>query len=92
MRQVQIHTLNPETQDSTVCASQPSVMHTFFQVKTIIEEVLDELTETVCVSNLTRRKSDEAQITAFHLRHRETNGSLKVSWNVVDLENTAQPK
>ena len=40
----EVHTLYPETQDSKVCASQSSTMHTFFQVKTTIEEVLGELT------------------------------------------------
>ena len=57
MREVRVQTLNPETQDSTVCASQPSTIHTFLQVKSTIEEVLGELTETVSVSMLTRRKS-----------------------------------
>ena len=57
MREVHVQTLNPETQDSTVCASQPSIMHTFFQVKSTIEELLGELTETASVSNPTRRKS-----------------------------------
>ena len=57
MREVQVHTLNPETQDSTICVSQPGTIHTFFQVKNTIEEVLGELTETVSVSILKRRKS-----------------------------------
>ena len=50
------YNLNPETQDSTVCASQISTIRTIFQVKSTIEEVLSKLTETVCVSYLTRRK------------------------------------
>ena len=54
MTEVQVP--NSETQDNTLCASQPITMYTFFQVKSTIEEVLGELTETVCVSNLTRRK------------------------------------
>ena len=37
-------------------------------------------------------KSDRALIRAIHLRHRETKRPLKLSWNGVDLENTAQPK
>ena len=66
MREVQVHTLNPETQYSTLCATQRSTIHTFFQVESAIEEALGELTETsLCVN------SDKTQITAFHLRHRE---------------------
>ena len=42
--------------------------------------------------NSLRVNYDKMQITAFHLRHRETKRSCKVSWNIVDLENTAQPK
>ena len=57
MTEVQKHTLNTEIQDSTVCPFQPSTMSSFFQIKSTIEEVLGELTETVCVSNLTWRKS-----------------------------------
>ena len=36
--------------------------------------------------------SNKTQITAFYLRHSEVKRSLKVSWNGVDLENTALPK
>ena len=36
--------------------------------------------------------SDRTKIIACHLRHREVKRSLKVSWNGVDLENTALPK
>ena len=36
--------------------------------------------------------SDKTHITAFHLLHREEKRSMKVSWNGVDIENTAQPK
>ena len=32
------------------------------------------------------------QVTAFHLRNRETKKSLQVSWNGVDLEDTDTPK
>ena len=42
MREVQVHTLNLETQDSTLCASQPNSIHTFFQVESTIEEELSE--------------------------------------------------
>ena len=58
MREVHVQTLNPETQDSTLYASQPSTIHTFFQVESTIEGALGELTDTtVCVSIMTRRKS-----------------------------------
>ena len=43
-------------------------------------------------ANSLRVKYDKAQNTVFHLRHREAKRPLKVSWNGVDLENTAQPK
>ena len=36
--------------------------------------------------------SDKTQVTAFHLRNREAKRLLKVSWNRVDLDNTAQSK
>ena len=32
------------------------------------------------------------QVTAFHIRNREANRSLKISWNGVDLEITTHPK
>ena len=58
MPEVQVQSLNPETQESTLCASQSSIMPTFFQVESTVEEALGELTETtVCVSILTRHKS-----------------------------------
>ena len=36
--------------------------------------------------------SDKKQVTAIHLRNRDTKTSLNVPWKGVDLENTAQPK
>ena len=45
--------------------------------------------EVVCCS--LRANPDKTQVTAFHLRTREANRSLKVSWNGVDLENTTHP-
>ena len=59
-----------------------------FQVECTIEEVLGELTET----NSVRVNYDKTQITACRLLHREVKRSLKVSWNGVDVGNTAQPK
>ena len=39
-----------------------------------------------------RVNSDKTQVMAFHIQNREEKRSLKLSWNGVDLENTAQPK
>ena len=64
---------------------------TFSQVESIIEEELGELTEYYRNNSL-RANPDKTQVTAFHLRNREANRSLKVSWNGVDLENTTHPK
>ena len=47
---------------------------------------------TVYRNNSLLVTSDKTQVTAFHLRNRETKKSLKVSWNGVDLENTAKSK
>ena len=55
---------------------------TFFQVECTIEEALGEL----------RVNPEKTQVTVFHLRNREAMRSLKVSWNGVELENTAQTK
>ena len=35
---------------------------------------------------------DKTQVTAFHLRNKEANRSLKVEWNRTQLENTPHPK
>ena len=64
---------------------------TFSQVKSTIEEALGELTEYYRNNSL-RANSCKSQVTVFHLRNREANRSLKVSWNGVDLENTTHPK
>ena len=53
--------------------------HTFFQVEITIEEALGELKET----NSLRVNPDKTHAIAFHLRNREANRSLKVSWNEV---------
>ena len=52
-----------------------------------IEMVLAELTEYYRNNSL-RNNPDKTQVTAFHLRNREINSSLKVSLNGVDIENT----
>ena len=36
--------------------------------------------------------ADKTQVTAFHLRNKEVNRSLKVEWNRTNLENTIHPK
>ena len=64
---------------------------TFQEVEHKIEEALGELTHYYR-SNSLRANSDKTQVTAFHLRNREAKGSLQVSWNGVDLENTDTPK
>ena len=64
---------------------------TFLQVESTIEEALGELTEYYRNNSL-RANPDKTPVTAFHLRNREANRSLKVSWNGVDLENTTHPK
>ena len=65
--------------------------HTFRQVESTIEEALGELTEYYR-NNILHVNPDKTQVTAFHLRNREVKRSLKVSWNGVDLENTAHLK
>ena len=64
---------------------------TFQEVEQQIEEALEELTHYYR-SNSLRANPDKTQVTAFHLRNREANRSLQVSWNGVDLENTDTPK
>ena len=64
---------------------------TFSQVESTNEEAMGELTEYYRNSSL-RAIPDKTQVTAFHLRNRDAKGSLKVSWNGVDLENTTHPK
>ena len=64
---------------------------TFTEVEDTIEEALSELTQYYRNNSL-RANPDKTQVTAFHLRNREVNRSLKIVWNEVDLENTAYPK
>ena len=73
--------------DLCVTAQYP----TFQEVEQQIEEALGELTHYYR-SNSLRANPDKTQVTAFHLRNREAKGSLQVSWNGVDLENTDTPK
>ena len=73
--------------DLCVTAQYP----TFQEVEQQIEEALGELTHYYR-SNSLRANPDKTQVTAFHLRNRESKRSLQVSWNGVDLENTDTPK
>ena len=43
-------------------------------------------------SNSLRADPDKTQVSAFHLRNKEANRSLKVEWNRTKLENTPHPK
>ena len=64
---------------------------TFSQGESTVEEALGEFTEYYRNNSL-RANPDKTQVTAFHLRNREANRSLKVSWNGVDIVNTVHPK
>ena len=63
----------------------------FTEVGTTIGVALDKLTPYYR-SNSLRANSDKAQFTAFHLRNKEVNRSLKVEWNRAELENASHPK
>ena len=63
----------------------------FTEVETTIGDALDELTQYYR-SNSLRANSDKTQVTAFHLRNKEADRSLKVEWNRTELENTSHPK
>ena len=69
--------------DQCVTAQQPS----FVEVDSTIEESLSELTQYYRSNNL-RANPDKTQVTAFHLRNKESKGTLKVKWNRTNLENT----
>ena len=64
---------------------------TFTEVETTIEEALGDLTQYYRNNSL-RANPDKTQVTAFHLRNKEVDRRLQVSWNNVKLENTATPK
>ena len=59
----------------------------FTEVETTIGDALDEY-----ISNSLCANPDKTQVTAFHLRNKEANRSLKVEWNRTKLENTPHPK
>ena len=63
----------------------------FTEVETTIGDALEELTDYYR-SNSLRANPDKTQVTAFHLRNKEANRSLKVEWNRTKLENTPHPK
>ena len=63
----------------------------FTDVKTTIGDALEELTQYYR-SNSLCANPDKTQVTAFHLRNKEANRSLKVEWNSTKLENTPHPK
>ena len=63
----------------------------FTEVETTIGDALDELTQYYR-SNSLCANPDKTQVTAFHLRNKEANRSLKVEWNRTKLENTPHPK
>ena len=73
--------------DMCATAQQPS----FVEVETTIEESLSELTQYYRSNNL-RANPDKPQVTAFHLRNKETKRTLKAKWNKTYLENTPYPK
>ena len=62
--------------DLCVTAQQPS----FVEVETTIEESLSELTQYYRSNNM-RANPDKTQVTAFHLRNKESKRTLKVEWN-----------
>ena len=63
----------------------------FTEVETTIGDALEELTHYYR-SNSLRANPDKTQVTAFYLRNKEANQSLKVEWNRTKLENTPHPK
>ena len=63
----------------------------FTEVETTIGDALDELTQYYR-SNSLHANPDKTQVTAFHLRIKGGNRSLKVEWNRTKLENTPHPK
>ena len=59
----------------------------FTEVESTIGNALDELTQYYR-SNSLRANPDKTQVTAFQLRNKEANRSLKVEWNRTELEKT----
>ena len=68
-----------------------SQYYSFTEVETTIRDVLEDLTQYYR-SNSLRANPDKTQVTAFHLRNKDSNRSLKVEWNRTKLENTPHPK
>ena len=64
---------------------------TFKDVENSIEEALGELTEYYRKNSLCANPV-KTPVTAFHLRNKEAKTSLKIEWNVTELENNAHPK
>ena len=62
----------------------------FTKVETTIGDALDELTQYYRFNSL-RANPDKTQVTAFHLRNKEANRSLKVEWNRTELGNNPTP-
>ena len=63
----------------------------FTEVETTIGDALEELAQYYR-SNSLRANLDKTQVTAFHLRNKEANRSLKVEWNRTKLENIPHQK
>ena len=59
-----------------------TAQHSFTEVKRIIGDALDKLTQYYR-SNSLRANPDKTQVTAFHLRNKETKQSLKLVWNQI---------
>ena len=64
----------------------------FKQVEDTMEEALDNITIYYNMNSLRANLEKKTQVTAFHLRNKEENRSLKVVWNKTEIENTAYPK
>ena len=73
--------------DMCITAQYPTLQ----ELDQIIEEALGQLTHYYR-SNSLRANSDKTQVTAFHLRNREVQRFLLVSWNRVDPEITDTSK
>ena len=63
----------------------------FKKVEEKIERALDNLAPYYKI-NIMRAYPGKTQVTAFHLRNKETNSSLQVVWNETEPKNTAYLK
>ena len=68
-----------------------TAQYSFTEVETTIGDALEVITQYYR-SNSLCANPDKTQVTAFHLRNKEANRSLKVEWNRTKLENTPHPK